>query len=191
MINYSRILAAGFATLLAAVALSPVYASDVEYSYVEGRFLIDAEIENVDGDGFHVGGSYLVRNDIYLLGSFETVDFDNNVDADIIELGAGYIYPLNTQWDSNYELSYVDTDLSGPGGSRDDTGFSLSAGVRGMVTPEFEARAKLVYIDVDDSDTFITLAGDYFIKPNLSAGVEVDLAGDYETLSLGVRYYFN
>ena len=183
--------------LLAAMVISPLQASDVEYSYLEGRFILDAEIDDGpdDGDGFHIGGSALVTNNVFLYGSFETVEFDDfDAELDLIEFGAGYIYPINTQWDANFELGLVNADASAFGQSDDDTGFSLAAGARGMVTPQIEARGKLVYVDndlLDDSDTFITLAGDYFFQPNFSAGVEIDLAAEYETLSLGLRYYFN
>jgi hypothetical protein len=77
-------------------------------------------------------------------------------------------------------------------GIDDEIGFELSGGVRGMLTPEVEARAKLTYLDIDDlgDDAYLTLGGDYFFMPNLSAGLELDVGGDFDTLSAGVRYFF-
>ena len=172
--------------LIAGMSFSPVQASDVKYNYLEGRYVLDAEVGSIDGDGIQAGGSYRLNNDFYIAGSYETLDFDFGNDIDIITLGGGYILPLNAQWDANFALSYVNVDVN----SFDDSGYSLAAGVRGMMTPKIEGRATVTYIDIDDDDTFITLAGDYFMLPHLSVGLEVDLGGDLDTVSLGVRYYY-
>ncbi len=172
--------------LIAGIFNSSVYASDVKYNYVEARYILDAEANNVDGDGVLIGGSIKVRSDIYAFASYETLDLDFNNDIDTFTLGAGYIYPLNAHWDANFSLALVNIDTN----NNDDTGFSLAAGVRGMLTPKIEGRAALTYIDVNDNDTFITLGGDYFFSPNLSVGLEADLSGDLDTISIGARYYF-
>ena len=176
--------------LVTGMAVSSVQASDVNYNYIEGRYIVDAEDNNIDGDGFRIGGSYRLNSDLYAFGSYETLDFDFNNDVDILEFGAGYIYPLNTQWDANFTLSFMNVDVSSNTINNDDNGFSITGGVRGMFTSKIEGRAKVSYQDVTDSDTFITLGGDYFFTPNLSAGVEIDLAGDVDKLSIGGRYYF-
>jgi len=180
--------------ILAATSFSALQASDVKYTYVEGRFILDAELDDtdVDGDGFNFGGSYRFTNEIYAFGSIELVDLDRDVDLKFLEAGVGYIYPINTQWDSNFTFSLLQAEAEFPNGQdEDDTGFAISAGARGMITPKIETRGKLTYADADGSDTFITIAGDYFVLPNLAVGAEADLAADYETLSIGVRYFFN
>lgn len=172
--------------LIAGITSFSAQASDVKYNYIEGRYLLDAELNSVDGDGIQLGGSYLINNDFYVIGSYRTLDFDFNNDIDTFEIGGGYILPIHTNWDANFTASLINMDIN----NNTENGFSLSAGVRGMVTPKFEARAKFNYIDVNDSDTFITVGGDYFVLPNLSVGVELELAGDLDTLSIGARYYF-
>jgi opacity protein-like surface antigen len=173
--------------LIAGMSMSPAQASEVKYNYLEGRYVLDAETDNnIDGDGYQIGGSFRIDTNLYAFGSYQALDLDFNNDIDTFEVGAGYIHPLNAKWDANFSASLVNMDVN----NNDDTGFSLTAGVRGMVTPNIEGRAILSYIDVEDDDTFITLGGDYFFTPDLSVGVEVDLAGDLETLSIGARYYF-
>jgi hypothetical protein len=173
--------------LIAGISISPAQARDVKYNYIEGRYVLDAEANNnIDGDGISIGGSFRINKDFYAFGSYEALDLDFGNDVDTLAVGAGYIYPLNTQWDANFSLSLVNVDAN----NNDDNGFSLAAGVRGMMMPNIEGRATLTYIDVDDDDTFITLAGDYFFTTNLSVGLEVDLSGDLETVSIGARYYF-
>ncbi len=163
---------------------SSTYAS--EYSFAEIRFIIDAEIGNLDGDGIRFGGSYKVNKEVYAFGSYDDVDLDGGADLTWLKLGAGYIYPIDKTWDINASLAYIDAEV----GNQDDSGYEITGAIRGRIKPKIEARAELNYVDVDDSDTYITLAGDYFIKKNISAGVELDLSGDYETFSIGARYHF-
>ena len=173
--------------LVALVGSSPLQASDVKYNYIEGRYILDAEADsNIDGDGVRMGGSFRFDQSIYAFGSFQSLDLDFGNDIDILELGAGYIYPLNANWDANFTAAFVNSEVN----NDDDSGYSLTAGIRGMMTPKIEGRAKLTYIDVNDDDTFITLGADYFFLPNLSVGLEMDLSGDLETTSIGARYYF-
>lgn len=163
-----------------------------DYSYIGGGFLLDAEVENFDGDGFRFAGSFLVTREIYAFGSYDDVDLDNtNIDVSYLKLGAGYILPLNTTWDANLAIAYVDAEAVANNGARaDDSGLELSAGVRGMIKPEIEVHGELNYIDLDDSDTYFTIGGDYYFNSNVSAGMDIDLGGDYETISIGAKYYF-
>lgn len=174
---------------------APLNAGDLNYTYVEGRFILDAELDdgpvNDDGDGIRFGGSFQVTNNVFAFGSYEDSDLDDtNVDLTFLKLGGGYIHPLNADWDANVSLAYVDFEADGPRSSADDDGYELSGGVRGKINPQIELRGHLKHIDLDDSDTYFTLGADYYIQSNFSAGVEIDLGGDYETLSIGARYFF-
>jgi hypothetical protein len=179
-------------TALAALALSgQLSAAGPNYNFVEGRYLIDTDIDerNLDGDGFHLGGSYRFTGEIYAFGNLRFNDYDHGVDATVLNLGGGYILPIHSNWDSNFTFGMARWDVDG---IDDEIGFELSGGVRGMLTPEIEARAKLTYLDIDDlgDDAYLTLGGDYFFMPNLSAGLELDVGGDFDSLSAGVRYFF-
>jgi hypothetical protein len=172
---------------------SSLYA--VDYTFVEGRFLLDAEIDgdvlDDDGDGFRFAGSYLLTPDIYVFGKYDDVELDDtDIDFSLLRIGGGYIHPLNATWDANVSFAYASYEADGRGYDDDDSGFELSGGVRGMVKPEIEVRATLNYMDIDDSDTYFTLGGDYYFMPNVSAGIELDMGGDYETMSIGAKYYF-
>ncbi|MEW8434814.1 MAG: hypothetical protein AB2599_04725 [Candidatus Thiodiazotropha sp.] len=170
---------------------TPLYA--IDYSFVEGRFLLDAEFDDVDddGDGFRFAGSFQVTNEIFAFAKYDDVELDDSdVDFSLLRIGAGYIHPLDASWDANVSLAYADAEADGPGGEEDESGFELSGGVRGMVKPQIEVRASLNYLDIEDSDTYFTLGGDYYIMPNISAGIELDMGGDYETVSIGAKFYF-
>jgi predicted porin len=173
---------------------STLSASDVDYTYGELRYIFDADIDGEDGDGFRFGGSFRLTQDIYLFGSYDDTEFDDS-DADVtmLKLGAGYIYPIDPTWDANFALAFARGEAETPRGDDDDSGIELTAGVRGKFKPEIEVRAELNYTTVevdDDSYAYITLGGDYYFTPNISAGLELDLGGDYETMSIGARYHF-
>jgi hypothetical protein len=165
----------------------------IDYSFVEGRFHLDAELDDGvdDGDGFRFGGSFLVTPEIYAFAKYDDMEFDDSdIDFSYLRLGGGYIYPLNATWDANVSLAYGYMEAEGPGGEEDENGYELSGGVRGMVNPQIEVRASLHHYDIEDSDTYITLGGDYYFMPNVSAGIEFDMGGDFETFSIGAKYYF-
>jgi hypothetical protein len=167
----------------------------VDYTFAEARFLLDAEVDGDgfedDGDGMRIAGSYQITPEIYAFAKYDDVELDDtDIDLSLLRLGGGYIYPINATWDVNASLAYADLEADGPGGDEDDSGFELSGGVRGLVKPQIEVRASLNYIDLDDSDTYFTFGGDYYFLPNVSAGIEVDMGGDYETMSIGAKYYF-
>jgi hypothetical protein len=170
---------------------SALMAGGPSYNFIEARYLLDAELDSVDGDGFRFDGSYRFTHSVYGFAEYDTVDLDNyDADLDVFKLGAGYIAALNPTWDLNVSLAYADAEVDVRGLNYDDSGFEISTGVRAMIRPEIEIRANLNYIDIEDDDTYFTIGGDYFFLPNLSAGVEIDLGADYETLSIGARYSF-
>lgn len=174
--------------LVAGLNATSIQASEVKYDYIEGRYIIDAEPDNFngDGDGLQMGGSFRIDKDFYIFGSYQTLDLDFSNDIDTFQLGVGYVRPVNASWDANFSLALVNVDAN----SNDDSGFAIAAGMRGMLAPKIEGRAKLTFIDVNDSDTYITLGGDYFFTPKVSVGIEIDFAGDLDVLSIGAKYYF-
>lgn len=172
---------------------SSLYA--IDYTFVEGRFILDAELDfdilKDDGDGFRFAGSYLLNPDIYVFVKYDDVETDDiDLDFSLLRIGAGYIHPLDATWDANVSFAYASYEAERRGYDEDDSGYELSGGVRGMVKPEIEVRAALNYMDIDESDTYFSLGADYYFMPNVSAGIEIDMAGDYETMSFGAKYYF-
>ena len=173
---------------------STLSASDVDYTYGELRYIFDGEIDDFDLDGFRFGGSFRLTQDIYLFGSYDDAEADDvNVDITVLKFGAGYIYPINPTWDANFALAIARAEFDGTGTGDDESGVEITGGVRGKFKPEIEVRAELNYTTVemvDDSYAYLSLGGDYYFTPNVSAGLELDLGGDYETLTLGARYHF-
>lgn len=162
-------------------------ANNLRYTYAELRFV---DYDNNGGDGFQVNGSWDLGNNWIILGGITSADFNNDVDATFFEIGGGYVWRYTPDWDLIGTARFVSADVDTPGGSSDDNGVALSGGVRGMLAPQFEIRGSVNYINLDDSDTYLELAGDYYFTRQFAAGLSVEFAGDSDLFSIGARWYF-
>ena len=159
----------------------------LSYTYAELRFV---DVDVAGGDGLRLRGSYELNNNWLLVGGFTSLDFNNDVDSTMLELGAGYVWHYNENFDFISTLQFVQVDVDTPSGSGDDNGFALSGGARGFIAPQFEVRGSVHHINLDDSDTFLELAGDYYFTDEISAGASLEFAGDVDTFTVGVRWLF-
>ena len=161
--------------------------STLSYSYAELRFV---DVDTNGGDGFRFGGSYEFDGPWLLLGAITALDFNNSVDSTLLEVGGGYVWNYTDDFDLVGTLQLVRAEVDTPGGSVDDTGFALSAGTRGLLAPQFEVRGSVNHINLDNSDTYLELAGDYYFTEQFSAGVSLEFAGDTDSFTLGARWFF-
>ena len=162
-------------------------AGDLSYSFAERRF-VDLDLSGVDG--FRLGGDYELDEEWILVGALTALDFNNNVDSTLLEIGGGYVWDYSDNFDLVSTLRLVRAEVDTPGGDSDDSGFAFSAGARGFLAPQFEIRGSVNHLNLDNSDTYLQLAGDYYFSDQISAGVSLDFAGDTDTFSLGARWYF-
>lgn len=161
--------------------------NDLSYSFAELRFV---DVDTSGGDGFKIAGSYELEGQWILVGALTLLDFNNNVDTTLLEVGGGYVWNYSENFDLVSTLRLVRAEVDTPGGDADDTGFAFSAGARGFLAPQFEIRGSLNHINLDNSDTYLQVAGDYYFTDQVSAGISLDFAGDTDTFSLGARWYF-
>ena len=176
--------------LLPGIALaqtSTVRPAALDYNYAELRFV---DVDRAGGDGFRVNGSFELQNNWLIVGGLTSLDYNNNVDATIFEVGGGYVWNYSPDWDMVGTLRFVNADYDTGNGSNDDNGFAFSAGTRGLLTPQFEIRGSVNHINLDDSDTYLELAGDYHFNKNFSAGISLEFAGDTDAFTLGARWFF-
>lgn len=159
----------------------------LDYSYLELRFV---DVDSNGGDGIRFYGSYDFGNHWQIVGGITSLDFNNNVDATVIELGAGYVWHYSDDFDLVSTLRYVSSEVENPAQSVDDDGFAISAGTRGWLTPEFEIRGSVNHINIGNSDTYLELAGDYHFTEQFAAGLTVELAGDTDVITIGARWFF-
>ncbi|MCW8195130.1 hypothetical protein F6455_10065 [Proteobacteria bacterium 005FR1] len=177
--------------LASMIVAAPMASAELSYTYVTAGYVIDGEVDGTsfDLDGLTLGGSFAVREDVYIFGNYQALETDpGNIDVDRIDLGAGFHTPIAENIDFDVSLAYSDIEI----GSADGDGFQLKGGLRGMPSSVFEWNAYLVYedIDFDDSDTGYELAGRYFFAENISAGLTLRNVSDLETMAVNVRFDF-
>jgi hypothetical protein len=159
----------------------------LKYTYAELRYV---DFDNNGGDGLRIGGSFDLGNNWLILGDYTDADYNNNVDVGILQIGGGYVWHYSNSFDFLAALKFVSADVDTPGGSSDDSGFALSGGIRGFIAPQFEVRGSVNHVNLDDSDTYLELAGDYYITQQFATGVSLEFAGDSDLFTLGVRLFF-
>jgi hypothetical protein len=159
----------------------------LDYTYLELRFV---DVDTAGGDGLRFAGSFELQNNWLMVGGLTALDFNNNVDATIAELGAGYVWHYSKDFDFVGTARFVRAEIDTPGGSIDDNGFALSAGARGLLAPRFELRGSVNHINLDDSDTYLELAGDYYFTSSVAAGISLEFAGDDDVFTIGARWFF-
>ncbi len=158
----------------------------LSYSFGELRYI---DIDN-GGDGFELGGSYQFNTNWFGVASLSSFDLGSSVDATTFEIGGGYIFPFHQDWDIQVNARLIRTEVDAFGGSVDDTGIGALAGLRGLIAPQFEVRGNVNYVNVDESDVFLDIAGDFYFTPQFAAGLSVEFGGDVDVWTLGARYYF-
>ena len=156
----------------------------LSYDYLELRFV---SVDTNSGDGMQLGGSIDVGDNFLILGSIDFLSFDNDVDANIYLLGGGYIWHYNNDFDFLATVQYANVDVDG---GSSDSGAKLSAGTRGLITPQFEVRGFVNHITVGDSDTYLEIAGDYHFNQQFAAGVSIEFGGDTDVFTIGGRFFF-
>lgn len=158
----------------------------LSYSFGELRYI------NVDngGDGFELGGSFQFKGNWFGVASISWYDLGRNVDGSSFEIGAGYVFPLQQDWDIQVNARIIRAEVDTPVGSVDDTGIGALGGVRGLIASKFEVRGNLHYVNVDDSDVYVEIAGDYYFTPQIAAGLSFEFGGNVDVWTLGGRYYF-
>ena len=191
-----------FSTLLSAT----VTAQTVDYNYLDVRFVDDSAGRggnaNNGGDGIEIGGSYQINSDWLTFGSYRSQDYGSG-DLETFEIGGGKILRGYTDYDHDLiaTATIVNREFSYTGvGGYSDTGVRLSVGVRDFffnkylnhieVLQAVELRGSVNVEHIGDFDAYLELGADYHFNPIFSAGLQLELGGDVEAISIGGRWYY-
>jgi hypothetical protein len=186
------------AGLVAAVLLagSAAASEGPRYTYGElGYSQVDFDNFNEDADVFGANGSLAVSDKLFLIASYS----DGNIDASGFDIdlkqasaGLGMHLPLNSKVDFTADLSYVWAEVDADGfNSQDDDGYSLRAGIRAMLTPEFELNGGGSYTDVSDDDTALYVGGVYNFTNMFAVSGNVSVGDNATAYGIGARLYFD
>jgi opacity protein-like surface antigen len=181
--------------ILAVLVLTPWFAQadGFDYTFVDGGIAntdVDLGPLDVDADGFTVGASFAINDDLHAFGSYEDQDFDFGVNGSVFELGAGFHTGISDDLDFVADLAYLDAEIATPIGSADESGYAVGGGIRTRLSDAFELDAGLRYVDLDDSDTLIRVGGRYYFNPSFAVGGAYTDGDNGSTWSMLVRYNF-
>lgn len=178
-------------------------AQPLTYNHVQGE-VISSEIEDDDGEGLALGISALFAPSLFVIGDFEAIDYDDDIDLQSISAGVGGRMPLQTQGPSQIELygavTFEHLEIEVGSEDEDDQGLGVRGGIRGEVSPNVELFAEIRLAEYDDVDgQFLRFGGLIGVAPNLgvllayqTGEYDVDGAGeaDRDDLRAGLRYSF-
>lgn len=185
--------------LLAVTALclagGPALADGHSYNFVEAGYEsvdIDVGGGSIDGDGYGIGGSFEINNDVFVFAGYAKASFDFNVDFTTMEVGAGWHTGLTDQTDFLATLAYVNGEVdSGGFGAYDDNGYGASIGLRHNLSDAVELYGSISYIDFGDGDS-TGIGGGFWYKFSeaLAAGLGMTKDDDVTTFGATIRVYF-
>lgn len=142
--------------LLASLPFAASAAEGVSYTYVEGGY-VRTDTDFGDAEGFGANGSFAIAPNFHLFGGFsgqETDDFtvggvrNDGFDIDLWRAGVGYNHTISPRADLLTRVAYERADVAGA----NFDGYSIEAGVRGALAPNFEGYALAGWEDGDDFD---------------------------------------
>lgn len=153
-----------------------LYADDFDYTFIEAGFVsseVDVGPFNADGDGFRIGGSYALKDNIHLLAAYTHQNYNYGVDGRSINVGVGFNTPLSSMLDFVADLSYVDADVANQFGSSGENGYNIGAGVRAQLRKSIELEGGISYLDLDRSDTSLHVGGRYYFSDTIAVGASL------------------
>ena len=185
------------ASILGALSLN-AFAASPSYDFIKAGY-VQADIEDA-GDfeptGFQIQGVKSLNESVYITGRYGQLGEDVagvDIDLDYASAGIGYRYGLTAKTDFFGEVTYeyvnLDVELDGISGE-DDNGYGVTAGIRSMLTEQFELRGAIRYIDIEEDDTAFEIGADYFFTPQFSFGATYVIADDVDLLGVSARYTF-
>jgi opacity protein-like surface antigen len=201
VIIVKRILETMKRTILASIfgALSlNTFAASPSYDFVKAGY-VQADIEDAgdfEPSGFQIQGFKSLNENVYLTGRYGQLGEDVSgvdIDLDYASAGVGYRYGLTQNTDFFGEVTYeyvnIDVELDSISGE-DDNGYGITAGIRSMLSEQFELRGAIRYIDIEDDETAFEIGADYFFTPQFSFGATYVIADDIDLLGVSARYTF-
>jgi len=191
MKTYALILSALLALPLAAQAQTrgSGYGS-MSYTYGDARLVVIEPDGGGSLDGIRLGGSLKFQPQLFGVAALTMVG-DGPVDLTTLDLGVGFRSALQSDLDLVAIAGLVMAERDNGAAEDDDTGLSLTGGVRGIATPQIEYGAYANYTSVfSDGDLTLTGEGLLHLNRQLALAASLGLSDDATTLTLGARWNF-
>jgi hypothetical protein len=155
---------------------------------------VDIDDTDYEPSGFTLSGSHLVSDDVYVYGTYLSVEdyiFSTDLEITTLNLGLGYRYALNATTDVFGQISYLNAEAKADGLSEDENGYSLAIGIKSMLTDNVEGIIGASRDSLDgESETSLSLGLSYFVNEKFSIGAGYTFADDAKILNVGVKFHF-
>ena len=186
------------ATVIALFLVSPAMAERPSFNFIElGYDYVDLDLGggvDVDGDGYALGGSFEIGENMFGFASYADTGFDFSIDLTQLQLGLGWRTALTDNTDFFARVAYVEAEIDAPGfGSLDENGYGLGIGVRGNVSDLVELYGEIAYVDLGDNIGGTAVGGGaYFnLSDNFAIGLGASIEDDVTAYGASVRFYFD
>jgi hypothetical protein len=160
------------------------------YTYLDGRIVLFDPDGGGNLDGIRVGGALQFDPNWFGVASLTAIG-DSGYDLTLLDFGAGYRFPYSSATDFVAIGGIVLAEADAGPNDQDDTGISLTGGVRSMMSPQFELAGYLNYADyLGDGDILLTGEALMHVTPQLSLVGSLGISDDYDVVTLGARWNF-
>lgn len=161
--------------------------SRLSYTYADGRLVIADYDRGGSADGIRIAGSVQFQPELFATGALTALNSDG-FDYNQLDFGLGLRHPLQGNVDLVGIIGLVFADVDGGG---DDTGISLTGGVRAPMSSQFELGGYVSYVEIfDDGDITLTGEGLLHLNPNLSLVGSLGFSDNVTTITAGARWNF-
>lgn len=167
-------------------------ADGLSYNLIEGGY-VRGEIEDFDlkGDGFTIGGSFAIGENMFGFASVNDIDYDGGISSNLFNAGLGFNWALSPDLDLVSGVSWERIQVKASGVSVSDDGIGLNVGLRGRVD-RLELTGNVKYSDFGhDSNGFtVGASGRYYFTPAFAAGPDISHNSDGTNWGISFRYDF-
>ena len=176
---------------------APALAETPSFNFVQAGYVeVDLDLGDgfdVDGDGFGLGGSFEIGDNLFGFASYQDASFDFGVDFSTLEVGLGYHTGITDNTSFFFRIGYADAEVSAPGfGSEDESGYAAGIGVRSNVSDLIELALEVAYVDLGDGADDTAVGGGilFNITDNFALGASISAGDDVTSYGAGLRLYF-
>jgi len=198
--------------IMALMLTTLVPAADLSYSNVTVGY-VDAEIDDLDGDGFDIALNANISDSIFAILSYQDIESDKVLGVEVglneFRLGVGWHTAITGSMDFvamlGYSFAELDASIGVLSASIDGDGFVGSTGVRAKISGKIEVGAYATYSAVDFDHSVGEIDGlgflvdaRYFLTDTISTGVSyetvpLELIGedlDIDEITVSLRFDF-
>ena len=160
---------------------------ELEYTYVEVNYVwLDSDDLDESIDGWEATGSLELPLNFFAQLTYSQLFGD--ADLDTYRLGAGWHFGFTQRFDAYGILSFAHAEVDGSGFDEEDDALAGEVGLRAMLTSNLEVNGRLLWPDVEESDTTVGVGARYYFLNRFSVGGRVESADSDPTFAVGVRF---